>query len=180
MKTVTAKIETATTAPLEIPPRITSINPAQIEFLRLPPVGQRCPITGMSRAALNGGEIILHPATRSTDGHPAYFLSAFARIYLGARGGRERLRGAIVKAATTTTSKRFYHQAGANRLGFNLSTRHSRRTRAVNLRQPCVMALLPAARFNWFAMKHRWQRRMAFPSLHLERAVPHKSQPGLK
>jgi hypothetical protein len=33
MKTVTAKIETATAAPLEIPPRITSINPAQIELL---------------------------------------------------------------------------------------------------------------------------------------------------
>lgn len=44
----------ATTAPLEIPPRSASINPAQIEFLRLPPVGQRCPVTGMSRAALNG------------------------------------------------------------------------------------------------------------------------------
>ena len=42
-----------TTAPVEIPPRSTSINPAQIEFLRLPPVGQRCPVTGMSRAALN-------------------------------------------------------------------------------------------------------------------------------
>ena len=54
MKTVTAKIETATTAPVEIPTRITSINPAQMEFLRLPPVGQRCPVTGMSRAALNG------------------------------------------------------------------------------------------------------------------------------
>jgi hypothetical protein len=43
-----------TTAPLEIPPRSPSINPQQIEFLRLPPVGQRCPVTGMSRAALNG------------------------------------------------------------------------------------------------------------------------------
>jgi len=43
----------ATTAPVEIPPRSPSINPAQIEFLRLPPVGQRCPVTGMSRAALN-------------------------------------------------------------------------------------------------------------------------------
>ena len=45
--------DVATTAPLEIPPRTTSINPAQIEFLRLPPVGQRCPVTWMSRAALN-------------------------------------------------------------------------------------------------------------------------------
>jgi hypothetical protein len=50
---ISKKIETATTAPVEIPPRTTSINPAQIEFLRLPPVGQRCPVTGMSRAALN-------------------------------------------------------------------------------------------------------------------------------
>jgi hypothetical protein len=32
MITVTAKIETATTAPVEIPPRTTSINPAQIEL----------------------------------------------------------------------------------------------------------------------------------------------------
>jgi len=54
MRTVTAKIETATAAPLEIPPRPASINPPQIEFLRLPPVNQRCPVTGMSRAALNG------------------------------------------------------------------------------------------------------------------------------
>jgi len=44
----------ATTAPLEIPARPASINPAQIEFLRLPPVGERCPVTGMSRGALNG------------------------------------------------------------------------------------------------------------------------------
>ena len=43
----------ATAAPLEIPPRYASINPAQIEFTRLPPVGERCPITGMSRAPLN-------------------------------------------------------------------------------------------------------------------------------
>lgn len=42
-----------TPTPLEIPPRLTNINPEQMEFLRLPPVGQRCPITGMSRAALN-------------------------------------------------------------------------------------------------------------------------------
>lgn len=45
----------------------------------------------------------------------------------------------------------------------------------MNLRQPCVMALLPAARFNWFATIHRWQRRMAFPRLHFERdSVPAK------
>jgi hypothetical protein len=55
MNTATSKPKTATTtAPLEIPPCSTSINPAQLEFLRLPPVGQRCPVTGMSRAALNG------------------------------------------------------------------------------------------------------------------------------
>ena len=37
----------------EIPPRENFIQPDGREFLRLPPVGQRCPITGMSRAALN-------------------------------------------------------------------------------------------------------------------------------
>lgn len=35
-------------------------------------------------------------------------------------------------------------------------------------------------RFSMFAFRNRWQRRMAFPSLHLERKVPHKSQPSLK
>jgi len=35
---------------VEIPPRETNVNR---EFLRLPPVGERCPVTGLSRAALN-------------------------------------------------------------------------------------------------------------------------------
>ena len=81
MKTVTAKIETATTAPVEIPPRSTSINPAQIEFLRLPPVGQRCPVTGMSRAALNG--LIL--PSESNDGKPP--VKSFCLRQRGARTG---------------------------------------------------------------------------------------------
>ena len=38
---------------VEIPPRETNLQPAAREFLRLPPVGQRCPVTGLSRAALN-------------------------------------------------------------------------------------------------------------------------------
>lgn len=38
---------------VEVPPRETNLNPDGREFLRLPPVGQRCPITGLSRAALN-------------------------------------------------------------------------------------------------------------------------------
>jgi hypothetical protein len=38
---------------VEIPPRETILLPDAREFLRLPPVGQRCEITGMSRAALN-------------------------------------------------------------------------------------------------------------------------------
>lgn len=43
-----------THARVEIPPRVVSINPADLEFLRLPPVGQRCPETFyLSRAALN-------------------------------------------------------------------------------------------------------------------------------
>ena len=73
--------DVATTAPLEIPPRITSINPAQIEFLRLPPVGQRCPITGMSRAALNG--LIL--PTEANGGKPA--VKSFCIRQRGARTG---------------------------------------------------------------------------------------------
>jgi hypothetical protein len=43
-----------TTTPVEIPVRHASINPAELEFCRLPPVGQRCPETFyLSRAALN-------------------------------------------------------------------------------------------------------------------------------
>ena len=38
---------------VEIPPRETNLNSDEREFLRLPPVGQRCPVTGLSRAALN-------------------------------------------------------------------------------------------------------------------------------
>ena len=43
-----------TTAPVEIPSYETNHDRYVREFLRLPPVGQRCPVTGMSRAALNG------------------------------------------------------------------------------------------------------------------------------
>lgn len=38
---------------VQVPPRETNVNPNGREFLRLPPVGQRCPVTGLSRAALN-------------------------------------------------------------------------------------------------------------------------------
>ena len=38
---------------MEIPSREITIPPDGREFLRLPPVGQRCPVTGLSRAALN-------------------------------------------------------------------------------------------------------------------------------
>jgi len=38
---------------VEIPPREINLEPGTREFLRLPPVGQRCPVTGLSRAALN-------------------------------------------------------------------------------------------------------------------------------
>ena len=38
---------------VEIPPRETNLTPDAREFLRLPPVGQRCPVTNLSRAALN-------------------------------------------------------------------------------------------------------------------------------
>jgi hypothetical protein len=40
-----------TTAPADIPPRVTaSVQP---EFLRLPKPGERCPYTGMTRSGLN-------------------------------------------------------------------------------------------------------------------------------
>ena len=38
---------------VEIPPRETILQPDGREFLRLPSVGQRCAVTGLSRAALN-------------------------------------------------------------------------------------------------------------------------------
>lgn len=102
MKTVTAKIEPATTAPVEIPPRSTSINPAQIEFLRLPPVGQRCPVTGMSRAALNG--LILPSA--ANDHKPP--VKSFCIRQRGARTGiriisYESLRNFILAHAEQST-----------------------------------------------------------------------------
>lgn len=49
---MTATLKSKTSGAVEIPPLETN-SPAAREFLRLPPVGQRCPITGMSRAALN-------------------------------------------------------------------------------------------------------------------------------
>ena len=76
------KQETETTAaPIEVPPRSASINPPQVEFLRLPPVGQRCPITGMSRAALNG--LIL--PTEANGGKPP--IKSFCLRQRGARTG---------------------------------------------------------------------------------------------
>ena len=100
METVTAKIETSTNAPVEIPPRSHTINPAQIEFLRLPPVGQRCPITGMSRAALNG--LILPSA--ANDHKPP--VKSFCIRQRGARTGiriisYESLRNFILAHAET-------------------------------------------------------------------------------
>lgn len=56
----------ATTAPIEIPPRVVT---AQIEpeFLRLPKPGLLCPFTGMSRSGLN--ELIL-PTERNGNRPP--------------------------------------------------------------------------------------------------------------
>lgn len=36
---------------VEIPPHVV-IKPADLEFIRMPPSGQRCPLTGLSRGAL--------------------------------------------------------------------------------------------------------------------------------
>jgi hypothetical protein len=98
--TRTNPIREATAAPLEIPPRSTSINPAQLEFLRLPPVGQRCPVTGMSRAALNG--LIL--PSESNGGKPP--VKSFCLRQRGARTGirlidYQSLRGFILAHAET-------------------------------------------------------------------------------
>jgi hypothetical protein len=58
MKCATLKNEhrEATTAPIQIPPRVV-IAPIEPEFLRLPKPGLLCPYTGLSRSALN--ELIL-------------------------------------------------------------------------------------------------------------------------
>jgi hypothetical protein len=82
MHATQTKLKDRTTiAQVEIPPRTASINPAQIEFLRLPPVGQRCPITGMSRAALNA--LIL--PTEANSGKPA--IKSFCLRQPGAKTG---------------------------------------------------------------------------------------------
>jgi hypothetical protein len=43
----------STVGDVEIPPLQEIQSHTDREFLRLPPVGQRCPVTGLSRAALN-------------------------------------------------------------------------------------------------------------------------------
>ena len=50
---MTATIKHKSPGAVEVPPLETILPPDTREFLRLPPVGQRCPITGLSRAALN-------------------------------------------------------------------------------------------------------------------------------
>jgi hypothetical protein len=50
---MTQKIKYKSPGAVEVPPRETNLQPDAREFLRLPPVGQRCPVTGLSRAALN-------------------------------------------------------------------------------------------------------------------------------
>ena len=38
---------------VKVPPTDYYIDPSKLEFLRLPPPGQQCPICGLSRSALN-------------------------------------------------------------------------------------------------------------------------------
>ncbi|MGD1088386.1 MAG: hypothetical protein ABR955_06635 [Verrucomicrobiota bacterium] len=98
----------ATTAPVEIPPRPACINPQQIEFLRLPPVGQRCQVTGMSRAALNA---LILPTPANGNKPP---VKSFCLRQRGARTGirlidYQSLRGFILAHAdgdTPATSPR--------------------------------------------------------------------------
>jgi len=57
MKTAILKSDReATTAPVEIPPRVVAAK-VEPEFLRLPKPGLLCPYTGLSRSAIN--ELIL-------------------------------------------------------------------------------------------------------------------------
>jgi hypothetical protein len=99
MNTTRIKQKDRTTiAPLQIPPRTASINPKQIEFLRLPPVGQRCPVTGMSRAALNG---LILPSEANNNKPP---VRSFCIRQQGARTGirlidYQSLRGFILTHA---------------------------------------------------------------------------------
>lgn len=81
MKTIRRKPNKPTTAaPLEIPPRVTAsaITP---EFLRLPKPGLLCPLTGLTRSAIN--ELIL-PTPRNGHKPP---VRSFCLRQRGARTG---------------------------------------------------------------------------------------------
>jgi len=83
----------ATTAPVESPPPNTA-QPHTPEFLRLPPPGQRCTWTGLSRSAIN--ELIL-PTPRNRHRPP---VKSFCLRQRGAKTGirlvdYESLRGHI-------------------------------------------------------------------------------------
>jgi hypothetical protein len=69
-----------TTAPLAAPPRVIAV-PIDPEFIRLPKAGDRCPITGLSRSALN--QLIL--ACPANDFKPP--VKSFVLRQRGARTG---------------------------------------------------------------------------------------------
>ena len=94
--------------PVEIPSRKTVIQPDGREFLRLPRVGQRCPVTGLSRATLNAwilpsaangfkppvkSFVIRQPGSKT--GRQAHQLPAPARLHLGARGQPQHPEGKL-------------------------------------------------------------------------------------
>lgn len=99
---MTATHKNKTFGAVQIPPRETSTKPPAREFLRLPPVGQRCPVTGMSRAALNA--LIL--PTPANDNKPP--VKSFCLRQRGARTGirlidYQSLRGFILAHAERGT-----------------------------------------------------------------------------
>ena len=69
-----------TTSPIEVPPRVVTV-PLQPEFLRLPKPGELCPLTGLSRSAIN--ELIL-PTPRNGNKPP---VKSFCLRQKGARTG---------------------------------------------------------------------------------------------
>lgn len=78
---MTATKANQTSSAVDTPPRQLTVNPAQIEFLRLPQPKCRCPITGMSRSALN--ELIL-PTPRNRNKPP---VKSFCLRQRGAKTG---------------------------------------------------------------------------------------------
>jgi hypothetical protein len=98
----------ATTASLEIPPRNVFINPADLEFCRLPPVGQRSPETFfLSRAALN--DLILPSAKNNFS--PA--VKSFCLRQKGAKTGIRLIDRSSLVSHIRANEEKFNPASGA-------------------------------------------------------------------